>query len=115
MATLTLTLTPELEQRLHEVATQQGLNPTSYILNLLQQRLSPPPAIIEAELLEQVSIGLSQDTWKRYHTLIAKRQAETLTPAEQTELIEISERIEQANVHRIQVLIALSERQGTSL
>ncbi len=82
----------------------------------MQQRLSPPTSTtVEAELLEQVNIGLSQNTWERYHTLIAERQAETLTKAEQTELVIISEQIEQANVRRIQALINLSEHRGVSL
>ncbi|MEO0490443.1 MAG: hypothetical protein AAF215_01460 [Cyanobacteria bacterium P01_A01_bin.123] len=116
MATLTLTISPDLEQRLREIATQQGIDPASYILNLLQQRLNPPSSTpTEAELLAQINIGLSQNTWEHYHTLIAKRQAEQLSSTEQAELIAISEEIEQANTQRIQALITLAEQRGISL
>ncbi|WP_448560491.1 hypothetical protein [Trichothermofontia sp.] len=75
MAILTLEPPPELEQRLYEIANQQGIDPAHYILELLQQRLTPSPTNpSESDLLTQINLGLSQDTWEHYHTLIAKRQ-----------------------------------------
>jgi hypothetical protein len=63
----------------------------------------------ESDLLKEINLGVSADTWSEYHTLIGKRQAETLTEAEQQQLIEISDRLDVANVRRMKALIELSE------
>jgi hypothetical protein len=121
MADITLQLTPELEQQLRTEAAKQGINPDRYILNTLQERLNSPlrltPALskAEADLLEQINLGLASNTWQEYHTLIAKRRAETLTETEQVRLIAISDEIEQANVSRVSALIALAQLRGTDL
>jgi hypothetical protein len=59
-------------------------------------------------LLQQINIGFSAQTWEEYHALIAKRHAETLTPEEHKQLIQMSDRLEQLNVARIQALIQLA-------
>jgi hypothetical protein len=121
MATITLELTPELENQLRDEAFKQGLDPDRYILNLLQQRLRPPQlesadrSKVEAELLHRINLGLPPELWDRYHTLIAKRRAEQLTPDEQKTLIELSDRIEHANAHRIEAAIELATLRNASL
>jgi predicted DNA binding CopG/RHH family protein len=121
MANITLQLPPELEQKLRAEAAKQGINPDRYILNALQERLQVsrhsklPLSKAEADLLEQINIGLPAQRWQEYHSLLAKRRAETLTEAEQSTLIAISDRIEQANVQRVRALIALAEMRGTDL
>lgn len=121
MANITLQLPPELEQQLRAEAAKQGINPDRYILNALQERLQTslvPKASLakaEADLLEQINIGLPADRWQEYHHLLAKRRAETLTETEHATLIAISDQIEQANVQRVRALIALAEMQGTDL
>jgi hypothetical protein len=79
-------------------------------LTLLEKDLSQ-----ESDLFQEINLGFSTDTWAEYHTLIAKRQAEILTENEQQQLIEISDRLEAANVRRIQALIELSNLRGQSL
>jgi hypothetical protein len=69
----------------------------------------------ESDLLKEINLGVSTDTWTKYHTLIAKRQAEILTGEEQQQLIEISDRLELANVRRMKALIELSHLRGQSL
>lgn len=69
----------------------------------------------ESDLLQEINLGVSADTWLKYHTLIGKRQDETLTEAEQQQLIEISDRLEVANVRRMKALIELSDLRGQSL
>jgi hypothetical protein len=121
MATITLELTPELDRQLRDEAAKQGLDPKHYILNTLShhldsaQRKTNPLAHAEADLLQKINIGLSQETWDRYHALIVKRRAETLNTEEQARLIEISDRIEQANAHRIEALIELAKLRNTSI
>jgi hypothetical protein len=79
-------------------------------LTLLEQQPSR-----SSELLKEINIGLSADTWTEYHLLIAKRQAETLTDEEQQKLIEISDRLEIANVRRMKALIELAALRGQPL
>ena len=59
-------------------------------------------------MLQQINIGFSAQTWEEYHALIAKRHAETLTPEEHEQLIQMSDRLEKLNVTRIQALIQLA-------
>ena len=111
MTTITLNLSPELEQQIRTEASRQGVERDRYILNTLQERLQPrlpttQPA--EADLLQQINIGFSAQTSEEYHALIAKRHAETLTPQEHKQLIQMSDRLEQLNVARIQALIQLA-------
>jgi hypothetical protein len=69
----------------------------------------------DSDLLKEINLGVSADTWTAYHSLIAKRQAEILTEEEQQQLIEISDRLEAANVSRMKALIELSNLRGQSL
>jgi hypothetical protein len=66
-------------------------------------------------LLSKINLGLSSTEWERYHTLVAQRQAETLTPDEQTELIALSDRLEEANAQRIGYLAELARVRHTTL
>jgi deferrochelatase/peroxidase EfeB len=118
MTTINLTLSPELEQRLRTEALKQGLEPDLYILNTLQERLQPSLSIsqpTEADLLQQINIGFSAQTWEKYHTLISKRRAETLSPEEHDQLIQLSNRLENLNVARIQALIQLANLRNQTL
>ena len=111
MTTITLNLSPELEHQIRAEASRQGVEPDRYILNALQERLQPrlpTTQPTEADLLQQINIGFSAQTWEEYHALIAKRHAETLTPEEHEQLIQMSDRLEQLNVARIQALIQLA-------
>jgi deferrochelatase/peroxidase EfeB len=111
MTTINLNLPPELEHQIRTEAARQGVEPDRYILNALQERLQPrlpTSQPTEADLLQQINIGFSAQTWEQYYALIAKRHAETLTPEEHEQLIQMSDRLEQLNVTRIQALIQLA-------
>jgi hypothetical protein len=69
----------------------------------------------ETELLQKINLGLSEQQWRRYRELIAKRRAETLAAEEQRELIALSDQIEQANARRMENLIALAKLRQVSL
>lgn len=122
--TITIEMTPELEHRLQEAAAQVGLTPDAYIVQTLRERLTPTrpsrahkPRLTaaEARLLVHINQSLARIAWPRYHTLVAKRQAETLTPEEQQELIALSDQIEAANVQRIEDLAELARLRNTTL
>jgi hypothetical protein len=115
MTTITLNLSTELDDRLRIEAAKQGIAPDLYILKTLQERLAPEVTPTEADLLQQINLGFSAQTWAEYHDLISKRQAETLTPQEHEQLIKLSNYLERQNVVRIRALSQLATLRNQSL
>lgn len=132
--TLVLEVSPELEKQIRQAASDAGLPLDRYVLESVIERLSRSEqgqssqgrihtrqkivkrlSPVETRLLEKINQSLSQIQWERYRELIARRQAGTLTPQEQDELISISDRIEEVNVKRIQYVAELAEAQHTTL
>jgi hypothetical protein len=121
---ITLEIAPELEQHLRQEAARADLTPDAYIMQTIQERLAqtshrhpsvPHLSPEEAQLLAKINLGLSPAEWERYHTLVARRKAETLTPDEQIELIALSDRLEEANARRIGYLAELARVRHTTL
>ena len=112
--TLTIHITSDLEHELRRRAAQAGLAPSAYAERLLQNNLRAL-AYPEAELLQRINQSLSPEAWQRYETLVARRQAETLTPEEQTELIALSDQLEALNVHRLEALSELAQLRGLAV
>lgn len=122
--TITLEVTPELESQIKQAAAKVGLSLDAYILESVAQRLQPTqhrPSRVkrlpkqEATLLQKINQSLSQIQWQRYHELIGKRQAETLTPEEQMELIALSDQLEEANAKRIEYVAQLAALRKTTV
>ena len=74
-------------------------------------RLSPE----ETALFKRINQGWPETNWNRYRDLIAKRRAETLTDAEQQELIALGDKLEAWNVRRLRNLIKLAELRQTAV
>lgn len=119
--TLTIDLKPELEARLRAEAARHGVDAQAFVLRALEERLGHAGGAAtalsakEAELLAQVSLGMPADVWRRYHALVGKRDDAILTPAEHAELIELSDRIEEANARRVGPLVELARLRGVTL
>lgn len=122
--TITIEISPELEQTIKQAATQAGLSLDAYILESVTARLParlsrhrgvPRFSAQESDLLQKINQSLSQIEWKRYRELGAKRQAEVLTDGEQEELIALSNQIEEANATRIEYVAKLAEMRKTTL
>lgn len=69
----------------------------------------------ESALLQRINEGLPGDVWERYHTLVARRRAETLTDDEYTELCRLTDEVEMANARRLEYLAELARIRGTSI
>ena len=73
--TITLEITPELEEALRRSAERSGLPPDGYVLKVLEERLGGeerlPPHLPreESRLLQQINQGLPPEVWTRYETL----------------------------------------------
>jgi hypothetical protein len=132
--TLILEIPPELEKQIRQAASNAGTPIDRYVLESVIERLvQTKPAqnkrgqsktsqntgkrlsSVEVGLLEKINQSLAQIQWERYRELIARRQAGTLAPEEQRELISFSDQIEEANVKRIQYVAKLAEVQHTTL
>jgi len=69
----------------------------------------------EADLLAVVQHQLPPERQQRLDELRDRLESETLTDAERTELLEMIERIEAADVKRAEALLALAENRGVSV
>ncbi len=119
---LTIDITHELESRIRQRAAQQGLDVTEYVSRTLQELLRgaelPETRHLSAEesrLLQEINLGLPDETWRRYRELREKRSAETLTASEQAELIAVSDQIEELDARRAERLVELARARKTSV
>ena len=118
---MTLQIPSELETRVREEAAKHGLDPGALALQTLAERFAktpaPPPRLSarESELLGQINLGLSAETWGRYHDLREKLAAETLRPEEHAELMRIANEMELANARRLEPLAELAQLRGVPL
>lgn len=69
----------------------------------------------EAKLLERINQSVPVELRAQYDDLRARREAEVLTEAEHTTLIELSERIEQFSAERLRALISLAQLRQVSV
>ena len=108
---ITINLSPELEEILKEVAARTGKDADNYIVSMLEEKLLPgsaDPRKREAELLQQINLGISQEEWRRFFHLAERRDTEQLTPEEYQELLGLTNAIESANARRMEHLVELS-------
>ncbi|NEQ96241.1 MAG: hypothetical protein F6K30_05890 [Cyanothece sp. SIO2G6] len=117
---ITLTLPDALAKRARDVAASTQRDLEEVLLEWIDRTsLQMPPSNTvpptEAQLLQRVNIGFSADWWSRYQALIAERQAESISEHHLSELIEMSEALEIANVERVQALSELAQVRGCSI
>jgi hypothetical protein len=120
--TITLELPPELEKNIKEAAAKAGSQPEDFVLDTLQERLSKTAGSSsthlskpESELLLAINQSFNRVNWQRYFELIDKRDAEVITSDELSDLIGMTNGIEEANTKRLQYLIQLAQLRNTSL
>lgn len=87
----------------------------SRVLALRAQRAAPHLPSDEAALLLTINQALLSHMQVRYNELIAGRRAETLTPDEHAELLDLTNQIEQQDVERVAALIELARIRQTTL
>jgi predicted alpha/beta-fold hydrolase len=81
---------------------------------ILWQKLDHSPTT-ENILLQKIAQTLPTAIQQRYNDLRAKLQAETLTPAEHQELLNLTDTIEQFDADRLQHLLELAQLRQISL
>lgn len=108
---LTLELTPEEGSQLHQQAVRLGRDMGQYAKDLITYNLRPQPATTrsrESVLLEIINQTFPVEFWKKFRALDKKRKKMNISEPELQELIEMTEKIEAANVERVKALIELS-------
>jgi len=88
---------------------------TTQVLALKAKRATPNLPQNEALLLQKINRGLPDDLQKRYQELISVRQAEVLTESEHTELLQLTNQVEQYQVDRLKCLTELAGIRKVSL
>lgn len=73
------------------------------------RRRAPVATPEESTLLRQINSGIPAELRDRYEILADKRDDETLTEAEHTELLDIGDRIEKIGVQHLEALVQLAE------
>src|SRR5918912_919719 len=87
----------------------------SQLLALRAQRQEPHLIQAETALLLQINEGISAETQQRFDELVAKRQAETITPEELAELSQLTDQSEQRDAQRVAALEALAHLRRMTL
>jgi len=85
------------------------------LLALRARRRAPGLPTEEAELLIEINRGIPSETRARHEELLAKREAETLTPEEHEELLRVVEQVEALQAERVEHLARLARLRGVSL
>lgn len=73
------------------------------------RRRAPVATPEESTLLREINCGIPSALSDRYEILADKRDDETLTEAEYTELLVIGDQIERIGVQRLEALVKLAE------
>jgi hypothetical protein len=93
----------ELETLMSEVVYQRA------------KRNAPSLSKEETDLLLKLNQGVPPCLRKRFEELNEKRLAETLGPSEQSELVDLAEKVETINADRIGLMVKLARSKGVTL
>jgi hypothetical protein len=107
--------TKELLKAVTQLSQRELEQFASQVIALTAQRRAPSLPQVESELLLKINQGVPPDIQKRYNELIAKRQAEILTPDEYEELLRLTQQVEKLEARRVEYLAELACLRGTSL
>ena len=88
---------------------------TNRLLVMRAERRAPHLSPEETDLLLKINTPLPEETWRRYTSLYAKLEPDTITPQEHAELLELISIVEMDNARRISHLIELALLRGTTL
>lgn len=99
----------DLLQAVDQLETTELAQFVEGVLVLKARRLAPVLSPQETELLQKISRGLSADEQQRYLKLIRRRQEETITETELTELLALSDKVEAMNAERMAALAELAQ------
>ncbi len=103
---------------LHGVATLNTAELEDFfqkVAQVLAERKAPHLSNRESELLQKINAGYPDGITKRYEYLLSQSKKQTISTAEQEELIGTSDLFEAFDVKRIELLIELAQLRNVSL
>lgn len=118
MTSVQVTTKVDLDQLIAGVDQLETSELEAYVAkvsSLLARRKAASLSTGETELLKQINRTLPPDIEERHSVLQEKVHEETLTPAEHAELMNLISIVEQADVERLEALLALSQIRSVSL
>lgn len=117
MTTIPIEISTEQLLRAVERLPPDELNAFVARVNALRaQREAPRLSQDETSLLLVINRpGLEPEVQSRFDTLVAKRQAETISPEELQELIRLTNASEQRDGERLQALLSLARLRNTTV
>jgi len=115
-----VSLRPEVREWLNQESARTGVAPEELAARRIEAQWAtatqfPALSSEESTLLAEINTGFPPSFWQRYRQLIALREAETLSPQEQAELISLSDTVEEKNLQRVHRLLALAQLRHVSL
>jgi response regulator RpfG family c-di-GMP phosphodiesterase len=111
-------ISSELEEKLRATASAAGVRVDDYIVNVLEKNILTEKADFQSKeirLLQKINQGFAPETWVKFHDLLQKRDARTISDLELAELIELTETIELAHAQRMEALVELATLQNKPL
>ncbi len=87
----------------------------AHLLKLRAQRLAPNLSANESELLLKINQGIPVSIQNRFNELVAKRAALTLIMEEHTELLQLTDEIENLDAARVRYLGEVARLRNVSL
>lgn len=107
--------TEQLLRAVEQIPAQDLDAFVAQVVMLRAQRVAPHFPPDETALLVQINRTLPSAMQQRFDLLVSKRQAETLSQAEQQELSNLTSQIEQSDADRLAALVQLAQLRRTSL
>jgi hypothetical protein len=105
MTTIPIEVSTEQLLRAVERLPPQDLEAfVAQVIALRAQRSAPHLSPEETALLRHINASLAPDLQRHFDELIAKRQAETISPNELQELVQLTEQIEEQDAQRLAAL-----------
>jgi hypothetical protein len=116
MPHLQVEATPDqLLQAVAQLPPDELTNFVERVLTLRAERVAPHLTRDEASLLLRINRALSLELQRRYDELVASRRAETLTPEEHAELLQLTDDIERFEADRVEALAELAGLRATTV
>ncbi len=115
---ITIDLPISLEEKIRQAAAESGTSINGYIVQLLSKSKERPKQkkqLSEAELLEKITLSISEKEWIVYRHLVALRRGEKMNEEEYNRLVLLGEKIEKAGVKRLNYLIQLADLRKVTL
>lgn len=84
-------------------------------LQIRARRIAPAFSKNEADLLFQIGQGLPPRIWRRYEALNQIKDNRNLSESEQSEMLDLSQQIEQYSFRRLQLMSQLANLRKVSL